>query len=388
MLRDEENFASPLEDDFTDFVAATRARAGRLAYALTGDVDAAADLAEGAYARVRGRWSELDEAGAGAELRDQLLSLAKGSAWSDEELVQVAEVGWPEIPVSGEAAAQRAGERRTRRTVLFAGLGGLAVAALGAGVWRALPGDQSAPGSPPPPDYPGLEVVGTQSVPLADGTLDLDHLRDERGRQWLAVRSNGLVLGTLTLQRGQLVALVSRDHGRLAVGMSDPVEWMNVYGERAAPGAHATLVSVDGLSIGLAPVNDNVELAVGGSPDGELVVFPQERAWGTRFQSRPVWAYLTANSLVARSGIEEVESLQTVGSLPMHQLRLRDGSLVFGVWDAQDVAIPEGPRYEVEVTMVVQNVVVGLVPPQSEPYALEMSWTTYEGEHYSVLLGS
>ncbi|MGA4668240.1 hypothetical protein ACPCG0_00320 [Propionibacteriaceae bacterium Y1923] len=109
MARDDADFVDPGEDDFAEFVARTRDRTTQLAFALTGDTDTAADLAERAYAAVRARWARLDEAGARAELRDQLLKQAKGFRWQAEGLDTVADTGWPQVALSDQEVAQRAG---------------------------------------------------------------------------------------------------------------------------------------------------------------------------------------------------------------------------------------------------------------------------------------
>lgn len=165
--------------DFADFVADTSEQSSRLAYALTGDTELSARVETQAYADVGRRWTDLDAAEARRMLREQLWHHARRADPDPEALTAVADSGWPSVGLALDEIDEQAARGRTRRSLLTAGVGVGAAAALGVAGWQLVTGlgdGGRAPTAHTP--YGDLQIVATRLVHGdPSGTVRVDLLQ-------------------------------------------------------------------------------------------------------------------------------------------------------------------------------------------------------------------
>lgn len=382
-------FSDAAEDDFTDFLARTRASTTRLAFVLTGSPEAAAELTERAYAGVRARWRGGDESWARRALRDQVLLQARRFPVDESALEALSDSSWPLIPVSSAEVEHHVSRRRSRRGLLAAGALGLSALAVGSGVWRLM-GRSPVGRQPDPATGAEFTLEDSQTVPLGPVTLSADLLVGPTA-SYVAVRRGDLVLGTLDLLTRQVVRLSDplEDFGDVVVTISEPVSWMHVHGPWHDP-LRMTMVDVAGRCVGLARTASHVDadVMVGGGIDGQLLAWPEHRVTGWLFGESGCWLYLVDGQLLVRDGSQALRAHEAREEPGVQVTRLQDGSLAFAVWSWPSVPLRlAGPGAASVLRRQSRRTGwVGLRPPGDGTGFPTMTWQDWQGRDRSLVL--
>ena len=325
MPRDNAEFSAPSQEEFDDFVARTREETGRLAFALTGNEAAAAELAERAYADARPIWASGEQA-TRQRVRERLLHHARRGPSSPAALEAVAESGWPEIGVDTERIAARSGAVRSRRKLLGLGAAGALVLGLGAGArqtYRWVTEDSAAPA----PSLSALDL-GPQ---LARRTVRVDRLvtldlvaHGATENPTLVVTHEGSMLGSTRM--GDRPALLRLPHPNnefqaVQLAMTPPAEWIHLSGS----GVDSLVMKpVDLLerSVAVEAILDDwhfTELAAG-LRSGDFLGSPATRITGSKLGPQ-LWAYSVDRLSVVHGGEP------TLANMPIEE--------AWGVWSAR-----------------------------------------------------
>ena len=315
MPRDDADFSTPSQEEFDDFVARTRDETGRLAFALTGEEAAAAELAERAYADARALWASGDQA-TRQRVRERLLHHARKGSSNPAALEAVAESGWPTIGVDAERIAARSGTVRSRRTLLGLGAAGALVLGLGVGArqtHRWLTEDSAAPA-------PSLSAfdLGPQ---LARRTVRVDRLltldlvaHGTTESPTLVVTHEGSMLGSTRMgHRPALLRLPhpTNDFQTVQLAMTPPAEWIHLSGV-GVDSLVMKPVDLLGHSVAVESILDDwqfSELAVG-LRTGDFLGSPPDRLAGSKLGPQ-LWAYSAGRLCVVYGGEA------TLGNMPM-----------------------------------------------------------------------
>lgn len=378
--------------DFADFVADTSEQSSRLAYALTGDTELSARVETQAYADVGRRWTDLDAAEARRMLREQLWHHARRADPDPEALTAVADSGWPSVGLALDEIDEQAARGRARRSLLTAGVGVGAAAALGVVGWQLVTGlgdGGRAPTAHTP--YGDLQIVATRLVHGdPTGTVRVDLLQG-LGPQYLACFHRDVLLGLTRLDGNQILRFVDPTsvEAMLQVVIITPVTWLHLHGSHADN--VATPVQVGRWSVGLTRTTpSNVYAAVvGGQQDGTLIVWPESRGRGVRFRRQPsIWAYLVDGRLGVREQGAKREGRRHQDNPDVWRVPLQDGGMVFSLDGAQtEVAITGGQADRVELRRRSSTTSFVLRPALTGRAGPTLTWRDWRGRRQQVPLG-